>query len=200
MKYVDNVMEVKKDGITVANLRRTDIQKVSKYDYSDWQDSENGTVYFGSSNSTYSNPKYPEMWAQYDSKWTYGYDGTTETGSDKECEMWEKENGDGNMTGKGEGSSNTTFKQSHYEHDFADCKDQFINETYYDLLFNDPDSGDPFKKYYWIASRYVHLNVEKCVFGLESVGAYSAVHRISRSRPIRVGSVYRLRPVVIFAP
>ena len=167
-----------KNGITVANLRRTDIQKVSTYDYTqykhdanNWQESEKGTVYFGSSNGTYSNPEYPKMWGDYDSHWTYGYDGSQETGSDKECEMWEREYGDGMITGKGSGISSPTFRQSFYCHDYLDQEAQFNNKKYFDLLFRSED-GDIFSDYcYWIACRFVNLDSELCDFGLQFVNA-----------------------------
>ena len=178
-----------KNGITVANLRRTDIQKVSTYDYKNykhketgWQeDQTNGTVYFGSSETTYSDPKYPKIWGDYDSHWTYGYDGKTETGSDKECEMWEREYGDGIMTGLGTGITSPTFKQSYYCHDYINHKDQFINEEYYNLLFKTEDGSDFLNKIYWLAGRYVHLYESDCDFGLQCVNANSSFCHVGGS-------------------
>ena len=165
MRYVENVMEAIKTGITVANLRRTDIQKVSTYDYKNykqedslWTESTEGTICFGSSKATYSSPKYPKMWGDYDSQWTYGYDGSQETGSDKECEMWEKEYGDGMITGYGTGVTSPNFKQSYYSHDYLDHKDQFINEEYYNLLFKTESGKGYLDNSYWLAGRFVHLN------------------------------------------
>ncbi len=178
-QYDENGNETK--GITVANLRRTDIQKVSTYDYKnykhkegDWQENQtDGTIYFGSS-KTYSSPRYSAVWGTYDSQWTYGYDGTKETGSDKECEMWEREYGDGMITGEGTGISNPTFKQSYYAHNFKDHEDQFINKEYYNLLFKTEDGSDYLNKIYWLAGRYVHLYESHCDLGLQFVDANSS--------------------------
>ncbi len=166
-------MEAIKTGITVANLRRTDIQKVSTYDYKNYEKTQKisstsaETIYFGSSKTYDNNNKYPSMWEKYDSQWTYGYDGKTETGSDKECEMWEREYEEGTMTGEGKGDANTTFRQSYYDHAYK--KDEFINETYYDLLFIDPETGEPFTIWYWLAGRGVELERLYCGFGLQYV-------------------------------
>ena len=174
-------MEAKKDGITVANLRRSDIQKVSTYDYTqykhdsnNWPESENGTVYFGSSKTYSDTPKYPAMWGTYDSHWTYEYKDGAKSGSDEECETWEREYGDGMITGEGTGSNNTDFKQSYYAHDYLNHKDQFINKEYYNLLFKTENGSDYLDRYYWLAGRYVHLYGIYCDFGLQGVYAYSS--------------------------
>ncbi len=141
-----------KRGITVANLRRTDIQKVSTYDYTKYKHTTNpndyheateetgNLIHFGEG-QTYDKPSYPKMWGDYDSKWTYGYNGTTETGSDKECEMWEIENGYKEDNKIEEGDSNKIFKQSYYYHNCKDKQNEFIRKEYYDLLFDYNKNG-----------------------------------------------------------
>ncbi len=169
-----------KRGISVANLRRTDIQKVSTYDYKNYKHKENewqenqteGTVYFGSSKTYGGTLKYPEMWAQYDSNWAYGYDGSKETGSDKECETWEREYEYTDKNGVQTGDTSTTFKQSYYAHEYLNQENQFINKEYYNLLFKTEDGKGYMNSPYWFAGRYVHWRGSYCDFGLQCMYAY----------------------------
>ncbi len=167
-----------KKGVTVANLKRSDIQKVSTYDYTnykhkpdEWEENQTeGTVYFGSS-KPYDNHKYPKIWEEYDSKWSYGYDGTTKTGSDQECETWEKEYGYAKITETVTESGIKNFKQSFYAHDYINKQAEFINEEYYNLLFKNENGDGYLNKAYWLAGRYVQLYENICDFGLQNVGA-----------------------------
>ena len=100
--------KTKREGINVTNLRRSDIQKVSIYDFTKYSHLANGwkevdantddsTVKFGSV-KIYSagNVYYPTMWEK-DREWTYRNDNGTITGNDKECLLFEKENGENNI-------------------------------------------------------------------------------------------------------
>ncbi len=151
-----------KRGINVANLRRSDIQKVSTYDYTQYKheeksykESENGTVRFGDS-KTYDNSKYPKIWEEVDSKWTLE--------DDKECLIWERENKYEKEAGEGTGINNPDFKESYYNHNYINKENEFINREYYNLLFND-ESSEPML--YWLAGRYVHWESDQCSFGLQ---------------------------------
>ncbi len=120
--------------------------------------------------ATYSNPSYPKIWGDYDSKWTYEYDGTTETGSDKECEMWERENGEGMVTGLGSGIDIPAFKQSFYSHNYFNHQDEFINEEYYNLLFKTKSGERLLDEVYYLSGRFVLLFESACDFGIQVVG------------------------------
>ena len=167
-----------KPGVTATNLKRTDIQKVSTYDYTQYKHNPsdsievpNGeatsTLQFGETKS-YDNAQYPEMWDKNDKEWTYEWnDNGTITGGDKECTTWEKiGSGEGtmgnNMSG---GSGSQTFKQSYYSHSYR--KNEFINDEYYNLIF-EKSNGD-YAGDYWLAGRYVHLFKSCCDFGLYNV-------------------------------
>ena len=86
-----NSDEKMKEGIDVANLRRSDIQKVSTYDYTKykhkiglWEEftgdnKENEKlVYYGEGIKYENNVYIPKMWSENDSKWTYEYKKETE--------------------------------------------------------------------------------------------------------------------------
>ncbi len=167
-------------GAIATNLKRTDIQKVSTYDYTKYKHKpdtheedtigENETsIYFGESRPyTNGNNKYPNMWNDNDKEWTYEYNNKekTATGGDKECRKWEAI-GNGNMGNTlNDGTTSTKFKQSYYWHKYN--KDEFLNETYYDLIFkmDSESNSDGF----WLAGRYVLLLEEHCDFGIMGVG------------------------------
>ena len=68
--------ETMKSGISVANLRRSDIEKVSTYDYTTFKNSEGGDWLdngldegFGSERVIDNNMTYPKVWVENDSKW-----------------------------------------------------------------------------------------------------------------------------------
>ena len=162
----------------VTNLKRTDIQKVSTYDYSkykhvsgNWREAvegESNTIQYGESKTSYTDEKskYPEMWETTDKNWTYEYNNSKATGGDKEGVIWEKI-GTGNIEGKiKDGTANTKFKQSYYAHNYKE--NEFINDNYYDLIFKDSKGNNT--STYWLESRYVSLDNEECNFGLSYVG------------------------------
>ena len=66
-----------------------------------------------------------------------------------------------------DGNSSTKFKQSYYAHSYK--RNEFINDTYYDLIF--VNSNDVFNGYYWLAGRCVEVYEEMCVYGLQRVNA-----------------------------
>ena len=85
-----------KKEVYASNLKRSDIQRVSTYDYTKYkytmkdENGENiGEKNFGES-ITISDVKCPRIWNNNDKKWTYEYkaDGTVTTG-DKEGKIWE---------------------------------------------------------------------------------------------------------------
>ena len=141
-----------KKGISVSNLRKSDIQRVSTYDYTEYKhepntwnetigDSTEDSIYYGevikySDISTdEKEPQYPKMWDEYDKEWNYQYENGDKIGVDKEGTKWEtigtEEERMNNETI--EGDISTEFKQSYYAHDYK--QDEFINDEYYDLIF-----------------------------------------------------------------
>ncbi len=175
-------------GAIATNLKRTDIQKVSTYDYTQYKHEPSGweevtgdvtgnVMYFGATKTYTDKNKYPVMWNDNDKDWTYEYKDGKMTVKDKECKKWEiigKEDGlmDNEMN---TGSSDTIFKESYYWHIYN--KNEFINDTYYDLIFE--KSRDQINSEYWLAGRYVHLYENFCDFGLQRVSAKDGVNLVS---------------------
>ncbi len=167
-------------GISVANLRRSDIQNVSNYEYTlykhkrvsssdwnnGWKESLDGTIFFGSANTYNAKIKYSVMWDK-DKEWNYEYKDGKEEGEDKEGLIWEKENDFKNDISTKEESS-ITVKESYYAHNYA--KEEFKNERYYDMLFNKNESDEIAS--YWLAGRYIHLYEDCCDFGIQAINAW----------------------------
>ena len=184
MDYVCNTLySGDKTGVTATNLKRSDIQKVSTYDYTQYKHisgdpaevvgtSKVETIQFGESIPC-SNAKYPEMWEINDQNWNYDYsDDEGTTGTDKECRIWEDigENG-GKMGKEMKGDTSTvSFKQSYYAHAYKE--NEFINEKYYDLIFKKADNKTLIEKY-WLETRDVNVNDNGCRIGFPHVYAGS---------------------------
>ncbi len=157
-----------KTGISVSNLKRSDIQKVITYDYTKYShnngsstdENGNGKYKYGST-TTYSSKNlitYPIMWEK-DNKWAYENRGGVITNeNEKEGLIWELENDYTNETGTKSGSTSTQFKESSWTH-FYDPKvvdkSDWINPKYYDLLLGSTDNH--FNNHYWLSSRSVML-------------------------------------------
>ncbi len=164
-------------GAIATNLKRTDIQSVSTYDYtqykhepSDWHEvTEDGTenvIHFGETKTYNDNHQYPTMWGKNDKDWTYEYRKGEMIGKDKECKKWEII-GDGKLDNTmNEGNSDTEFRQSYYVHDYKE--NEFINTAYYDLIFKKTESGD--RDSFWLEGRYAFLRDDGCNFGLQDCG------------------------------
>ena len=179
-----------KPGVSVTNLKRTDIQKVSTYDYTKYKHEPNdfkeymandndNLIYFGAIKTYTEYNKYPAMWNKNDKDWTYKYDNGTITVRDKECKKWEEiVTEDGQMGDKMiGGSEETIFKQSYYYHKYN--KDEFINDKYYDLIFK--KSNGTSAANYWIAGRCIRLDEEYCEFDLQTITAFDNQSQCGRS-------------------
>ncbi len=197
-------------GAIATNLKRTDIQKVSTYDYTQyshqdgkWEsdttssgDDEN-LIYFGESRAyTNGNNKYPKMWNENDKNWTYEYKEGKITGQDKECKKWEVI-GDGNMGDTvNDGTDSTKFKQSYYWHGYNE--DEFINDAYYDLIFKTSSGEDT--GFYWLEGRYTHLYQDICTFGLQFIFSWDTNKICSGAECVPGNDSYLgkigLRPVI----
>ena len=188
-----------KEGISVLNLKRTDIQKVSTYDYTKykhqiegWEEvTDNSTtgeiIQFGDT-KPYDNAKYPAMWEKNDQDWDY-----KATGKDKECTTLEKF-GDNEVKMESsmiESTSSTEFKQSYYAHYYN--QSEFINEKFFDLIFKKSDKTGVGE--YWIGSRSVCLHSDNCTFILDRVQLISklpVVYGRSVYNSLRKRNNYRL--------
>ncbi len=198
-------------GAIATNLKRTDIQKVSTYDYTQYKHQPNdyfedttkgdeSSIYFGAT-KTYSgdNVQYPDMWNDNDKDWTYKYKDGNRTGGDKECEKWEViGNSNGQMSNKmNTGDEKTEFKQSYYYHDYN--KNEFIKSAYYDLIFKNKDDSDV--ETYWLGGRYVHLYENSYDFGVQFVSISDGKYRVHGFPCVKIGtdgqsSNRALRPIV----
>ncbi len=180
-------------GAKATSLKRTDIQRVSTYDYTKYKHKESGDdvwkevtassdnenlIYFGESKNYSSSNQYPAMWDKNDKEWTYGYDKGKKLGlgEDKECKKWEEIGTKDGLIEETmhQGSEQTTFKQSYYYHNYKES--EFINDAYYDLIFKKAD--DNRTGAYWLTGRYVHHYENRCGFGLQCVNADSTDCRV----------------------
>ena len=199
-QYEESSTNLRK-GITVANLRLSDIQNVSTYDYTKfkhdgnetgWEEKDNGEIQFGNT-KTYENPIYPKMWINYDSKWK----------GNKENLIWEKENEYENEDESITATGNIEFRQSCYSHDFFNKQDEFINSNYYDLLFKDETGSNFLSGLYWLGGRYVHLYDKYCNYGIQAVRVGDNLCQVNGSHVLSSNSANvsfypcnKLRPIV----
>ena len=183
LDYICNELYSNNKGVKVTNLRKTDIQKVSTYDYTQYKHKPNeaeeapnenaeDTIQFGEV-VEYDNAYYPEMWNANDKNWTYEWndDNGTITGEDKECTIWEKnENIKEELKNKMQGgSSKIAFKSTYYWHHYGD--DEFINKKYYDLIFK-KTNGD-LCGLFWLASRMMSADSGIGYFGLVAMEGHT---------------------------
>ncbi len=161
-------------GIDVSSIKRSDIEKVSTYDYTQykhlensWEEDENGTIKYGDTTTSSNNNYYPLMWGDNDKNWTYKNDNGEITG-DKEGLIFEKGNEKEYISDvkSQAGDSSTQFRQSYYSHWYE--RSEFKNPKYYDLLFN-----TKFDCFYWLATRAVRIE-HVIGYGLQHVNSESA--------------------------
>ena len=171
-------------GVEVRNLRRSDIEEVSNYDYTKYKHRPNewievvgnsddkSLIYYGEIKSYTENFQAPVMWSSHDAIWNYECNKDTKkgTGDPSSENPWEYEFENTVETNTGSTTNNNTnFKQSFYHHNYTNKEEEFINSNYYDMIFKS-ENGKP-AGYYWLAGRYVRLNQDKCSFGLHMVVA-----------------------------
>ncbi len=170
------------NGVKVYNLKRSDIQKVSTYDYKMyshddiWIESENGkgSIKFGSTKKYVDaeTVMYPKMWENSDKNWKY------ENKGEEECIDWESEEKieDGSDEASEGNPDETEFRQSFYAHYYSDENKEFKNEKYYDMIFAGAVQGDYF---YWLSGRCVLLGNTICRFCIQSIDTKSGNNLIS---------------------
>ncbi len=205
------------EGVTVRNLRRSDIEAISNYDYTKfkhrasgdntWQDvlddvSEENLIYYGETRKFEEYYQAPTMWINHDSTWAYRYDSESKKGTgDKSTEIpWEQEYGSDNGTGVESTSAGTEFTQSNYYHKYKYEQGEFKNLKYYDLLFKNGEN-QAWMKDYWLASRCVFLgdtscNFEICIFDTSEPDLGMQGGPTLNSSGLEVKSEGSLRPIV----
>ena len=169
-QYEDGEM---KQGISVANLRRSDIERVSTYDYTkykhglhDWREviensgNDEEVIYYGETKSFKEDFEAPKMWSVYDSTWDYRYDKNTKDriGDARINEIWEKEFNYQKEIEKGNTTKETEFTQSFYAHNYLNNEEEFKDLKYYNLLFRTADNSAPSgRKYLACRTFYISL-------------------------------------------
>ena len=191
--------KTKKTGISVANLRRSDIEKISIYDY---KNSIMEGRYFGEKKTYEENNFAPTIWIKYDSKWNYSYskNQNMSTGN-PECEdPWEQEFDTNEDFGNENTNKQTEFTQSYY---YRSCltEGNFKNSKYNDILFKKLDNGEFFESSYWLAGRNVALHDNYCDFNVNRVWFYEkdfgvGSFTVYQSTDTEFAPAYSLRPIV----
>ena len=151
------------NGVSVLNLKRSDILNVSTYDITNYshdddtdKETANGKYKYGSTIiCSNENIYYPNLWKENDRNWNYRVDSNGQiTGTDKLGLKLEYEGK--NENGYSTGSTNTEFKLSVCAHSYK--KDELKNSIYYEILFENMEKGR-----YFLAGRFVNIMNEKDV-------------------------------------
>ena len=195
-------------GISVRNLKRSDIQKVSTYDYTKFRQSENDdkevtgeitgkTIKFGETKICTGTVSYPNVWKENDQNWLYDYNNENETGNDKECTIWERKvTEDGQDSGsETSDASKVQFKESYYRHEYN--RNEFIDDKYFDLVFEGTEGSKGVT--YWLGTRCVFFYPEKCFFCISTVGQGKLVGGTAVSDTNATDNMkrsYSLRPMI----
>ncbi len=169
----DNDNKKMKEGISVANLRKSDIEKVITYDYATYSHEKNsidevvggnGEIKYGMEIKRTNSEKYPAMWEQNDRNWTFK-DGIEE---DKEGLIWEKEKvGNEILKDKTMSEENMILKTSYWYHIFKGRESEFKDERYAEMVFGSNTSMHVSRV--WLASREVDIESNKAnriIFGM----------------------------------
>ena len=174
------------ERITVRNLRRSDIEAVSNYDYTKykhqpmfWDDvigesTESNLIYYGQKKTYTQDYKSPAMWSNHDKTWTYKYNEKTgEAVGDPACnDPWEKEYESEIGAEAGNTTASTEFTQSYYTHEYKGKESEFKNSKYHDMIFTEKEGSRNCS--YFLATRCVHLIETRCDFQLcEVVNSHS---------------------------
>ncbi len=168
MKFAENVFGQyeygeMKEGISVANLRRSDIQKVSNYDFTEYtkSDEDNNVIKFGQAREyNITCPKIMDI----DSQWDYEYKDGKKIGNDKDCLLLEGE-GSGNLEDDSTARVNQ-FKETYYQYNYNE--NDFIDSVYFDLVFSKGENEGTTQ--YWLSGRMVELFLNDAIFGINGVG------------------------------
>ena len=186
--------KTKEEGISVSNLKRSDIDAVSNYDYTKYKNTGNkgdgylevlgesedqSLLHYGESKTYETNFRCPKMWSEHDNTWSYRYDESAkkEMGNETIEIPWEQEYENDILTGEGVSSNTTEFIESYYYHDFRENRSEFKNPKYFDLIFKN-SLGQYFGPLYYLATRTVFTMKDYCYFGFQSVGCWENFNRI----------------------
>ena len=171
--------EKMKTGIEVANLRRSDIQKVSTYDYTKyrhkidtWEEptEEEESIGFGDQK------KYLNGNCYYPAIWKYDNIGNKKnlTANDRKLSACEREviNSE-TIEGRELGNSDTLFKDSYYACDYGVLGNKDLKGKYKDILFPGKFGINEFARPTWLSTRCVILFDDECAFDLWYMCEYS---------------------------
>ena len=213
----DNDTKKMKEGINVSNLKRSDIEKVTTYDYTnyshkpdDWNEATDGdeenfyygeicemTVYVG-------DVICPKMWKENDKFWTYEYKNGKRIGEDKECLKCEEERKDiiDNNNAAKDIENTLSIKSTGWGHRFNKEENQFINQKYFDMIdFN--LTGENKYLSCWLSTRAVTVYEYGGDFGINTLGAWDGYTSVGGQSMIGMNDVlpetvkdYSLLPVV----
>ena len=180
------------EGITVRNLRRSDIEAVSNYDYTkstheareeEVLDEEEDLIYYGETRKYKENNQSPAMWSNHDDTWTYKYDKATRKGTgDKSVEIpWEQEYEIQTETEDEGTTEEIKVTQSSYVRDITGKQGEFKDMKYYNMLFRN-EKGTLFGVGYWLGTRMTDLYKSSVIFGIGVMATFNKDQAISVAR------------------
>ncbi len=183
-----------KDGISVSNLKRSDIQKVCTYDYTKYTyniekpDKTNLAIAFGESMKFEDKDEIsvPKIWYNIDSKWKFEYGKNV---SEKECSIWETEgrNEDRGHERVDVNSDDLNLKSSFYEFVFKRAEDvfedkrkMFKDKRYCDMVFAFRGGDAVTDDRYWLGTRCCNFWTGVVDFGISFIYDYAGGCSLSK--------------------
>ena len=160
-RYNGDEMET---GINVANLKRSDIEKVSTFDYTSYGKNDEN-IQYGSEKTVDGSCTVPNIWYNYDSKWNYKLDEDNEKWSgNPSCEdPWEKEFKLVSKKDEGIQVTNLKIKANRYYNSYD--RASFINDSYFNILYDSSLSENGHFSFL-LATRCVRFEEEEPRFGV----------------------------------
>ena len=159
------------NGVDVENIKRSDIEKIIAYDYTEFVN--DGNYKYGQKKEN--GLRSPIMWQKFDQQWEYekDYDGNVINNTDKEGLIWEEENHSEDL-GKDivKPETQVEYKQSSWVKNLE--REDFLNQKYYELLFQDRIAN------YWLSTRSCDLasGLDEVWFRIPCVFAHNGGHSI----------------------
>ncbi len=180
-KYDGEKMKI---GIEVANLKRSDIEKISTYDYTKYahkygENSEilfdgiekEGIGHYGQQRKANDSHFAPRVWFINDSEWRLRDDYSSRGRSC--CEFFEIEYKPSEDEERWECDNDTIFYETYVTHTYDKERD-FYDGKYYDLLRDAGTVGSWFDKTCWLSTRDIFYNKnDKIGFSLDYFNSVS---------------------------
>ena len=209
---INDEIKTMKKGISVANLKRSDIEKVSNYDYTKYKHEPNSSteviddnesmdlIHYGEKKPYKECNSIPVKWIDYDSKWNYEYVKQTKTGigDPSSEEKWEQEFENVTELDSKSITEGIEAKQSCYAHNYKE--NEFNDTRYYNLIFAGYSVSQK-DNTTWLAGRSVCL-YDYCTFGLDCIADRSDACRLTSqilsrsSAKDALCASFTLRPIV----